>query len=422
MPFTFTPAVIFPLSAVFQALLTITVLQLRPSHNPSAVRCLQGLLFVCALLLTDYSLVISGFYQQYPAVAGLSVPLSFALGPLLLAYVRCLLGKQGRRHSGLRSLLHSSLHFAAIPLCAVLLSPFYLSAPATKAEFFAALLSTGFEGPVFMALLVCLLMSLHLVLYCYCAYDELDRYDRALQQESAGEAVQIVQWLKVISGGFCLFQIAFYLAWAEWLYLHPEQWHYSYIAMYSLALMLVLIGLWGQLRPELFFKTTLADLPPLTPHLAPHSTPHFTQQSAPPEERYAKTRLEPAQLSELTLQLEAHMQSVRPFLDAELRLTTLAEQLAMTPHLLSQVINTGMQCNYFEYINRWRVRFAQSLLDALPDKENASPKPNLLKIALAAGFNSKATFNRSFRQETGLSPSDYLAKRKSEALPASVNR
>ena len=36
---------------------------------------------------------------------------------------------------------------------------------------------------------------------------------------------------------------------------------------------------------------------------------------------------------------------------------------------------------------------------------------HLLEIALACGFRSKATFNRIFKQQTGLTPTQYRAGR-----------
>jgi AraC-like DNA-binding protein len=204
--------------------------------------------------------------------------------------------------------------------------------------------------------------------------------------------VQLVHWLRLVTRGFCLFQLLFYLSWAEWLYLDPANWRYTALAMDSLALLLILAGLWSQLHPALFHQVTLAPLPALG--------------EPEPEPKYGRNRLSQTQLHEHLAALEQYMAQHQPFLDPELRLQGRAGLTAWTPHLLSQVINEGHGCNYFEYINRQRVRHAQALL--LADERSRS---NLLTIALASGFNSKATFNRSFRQVTGMTPSQFLARR-----------
>jgi AraC-like DNA-binding protein len=91
----------------------------------------------------------------------------------------------------------------------------------------------------------------------------------------------------------------------------------------------------------------------------------------------------------------------QPYLDGELRLSQLAESLDMPAHHLSQVINVTRQQTFFDFINRHRINHAESLLI---DPNSAS---NMLEIALASGFNSKASFNRIFKKETGMTPSAF---------------
>ena len=74
----------------------------------------------------------------------------------------------------------------------------------------------------------------------------------------------------------------------------------------------------------------------------------------------------------------------------------------MSIHLLSQVINEQLGVNFFNFVNQYRVEeFKERLAD--PSNRNFS----LLGIAFDSGFNSKSTFNRIFRNTTGLTPSRY---------------
>jgi len=45
-------------------------------------------------------------------------------------------------------------------------------------------------------------------------------------------------------------------------------------------------------------------------------------------------------------------------------------------------------------------------------------KLKLISIAYDAGFNSKASFNRIFKQMTGMTPSEYFFKIKSSQVSA----
>ncbi len=95
--------------------------------------------------------------------------------------------------------------------------------------------------------------------------------------------------------------------------------------------------------------------------------------------------------------------------DPELSLGSLAEKLGMHPHELSKVINTVFKKSFNDFINEYRVRDVVSKMQG-----PAYAHFTLLGIAFESGFNSRSTFNRIFRQITGKSPQEYMAKLKKE--------
>jgi len=99
----------------------------------------------------------------------------------------------------------------------------------------------------------------------------------------------------------------------------------------------------------------------------------------------------------------------KPYLDSELNLIKLAELIDMTPHQLSYIINTGFNENFFQFINTYRVEKAKELLA----KEEMN-KLSILGIAFESGFNSKTSFNTTFKKITGQTPSEF--KKRSSAL------
>ncbi len=68
-------------------------------------------------------------------------------------------------------------------------------------------------------------------------------------------------------------------------------------------------------------------------------------------------------------------------------------------------MNEGLGLNFNEMINRLRV---DAVVAAL---QQADENQAILDIALAEGFNSKASFNRSFKLYTGKTPRDYRPPR-----------
>jgi AraC-like DNA-binding protein len=102
--------------------------------------------------------------------------------------------------------------------------------------------------------------------------------------------------------------------------------------------------------------------------------------------------------------IEDLMQTQKVYTNPELSLTQLAKQLNTNPSILSKVINQGFKLNFNDFINNYRINAIKEKLIAGEQKTQT-----LLGIAYDCGFNSKATFNRAFKKETGVSPKDWLS-------------
>jgi AraC-like DNA-binding protein len=87
--------------------------------------------------------------------------------------------------------------------------------------------------------------------------------------------------------------------------------------------------------------------------------------------------------------------------DETLDLAGLARELGTSPRTLSRVLSAGLNQSFREFIGRIRV---DAVAQALADPANTEP---ILQIALASGFNSKASFNRAFEAFRGMTPSAW---------------
>jgi AraC-like DNA-binding protein len=87
------------------------------------------------------------------------------------------------------------------------------------------------------------------------------------------------------------------------------------------------------------------------------------------------------------------------YLEPGLSLSQLSRRVGMNRAYLSRAINDGLKTNFSDFINTMRVDYAKSLID--------DGELKMLDIALAAGFGSKASFNRVFRRLSGKTPSQY---------------
>jgi AraC-like DNA-binding protein len=100
--------------------------------------------------------------------------------------------------------------------------------------------------------------------------------------------------------------------------------------------------------------------------------------------------------------LQKFMEQAKPHRDSELTLTSLAKQVNMSRNQLSEVINSSLGSNFYDFVNNYRVEEVKQLM-VHPSCKDFS----ILAIAFEAGFSSKSTFNTVFKKITGLTPSEY---------------
>lgn len=120
-------------------------------------------------------------------------------------------------------------------------------------------------------------------------------------------------------------------------------------------------------------------------------------------EKYKTSPLTPDQLTENLALLEHLIESRgEVFYRPTLQLSDLAKELGIPNYLASQVINEGLQKNFYDLVNEQRVKKAQQILS---DK-NRQNEP-VINIAYEVGYNSKSTFNASFKKYSGMTPTQY---------------
>jgi len=98
--------------------------------------------------------------------------------------------------------------------------------------------------------------------------------------------------------------------------------------------------------------------------------------------------------------LKAYMENEKPYLEFQLSLAQLAQNLDWNSSHLSKILNKQLHKNFYEFVNHYRVEEVKNLL-----KSNS--KYSNLGIAFESGFNSKSSFHRIFKEFTGMTPSDY---------------
>ena len=166
-----------------------------------------------------------------------------------------------------------------------------------------------------------------------------------------------------------------------------------YSQVFVLALIVLYVAYTAYVQPRVFSKKYLFNLEPL---------------------KYQKSGLTESYSYELKEQLLKLLHDDKVFKDNTISLNSLSDQMGITRHNLSQVINEHFNMNFFNLINKFRIEEAQRILT--DDRNN---NLNIIDIAYDVGFNNKVTFNKAFKEETKLTPTQYL--KGFRATPLGVN-
>ncbi len=95
------------------------------------------------------------------------------------------------------------------------------------------------------------------------------------------------------------------------------------------------------------------------------------------------------------------------FRDENLSIQTLSNKMSIQPYILSKIINKKMKTSFPSLLNRYRIAEAKKMLE-----NSEFNNSNILDIAYQVGFKTKTAFNRTFKKETGLTPSQFKQKGK----------
>lgn len=178
------------------------------------------------------------------------------------------------------------------------------------------------------------------------------------------------------------------------------------------AIYVYIIGYLSLFRPEIFSPPREAPAleAPSGGVLEADATDADEAGSGDAGTKYRKSGLTPARARAIRDRLLDAMETEQLYTRPDLTLVELADHLEISPHSLSEAINTQLEQNFFDLVNRYRLaRIQQDLAD--PKKNHYT----VLALAFSAGFGSKSSFNHLFKKHTGKTPSEYRTLAQKEA-------
>jgi AraC-like DNA-binding protein len=341
-------------------------------NDHTAYRILGVVLLLCGASFMSDVLWSNRFFDYYPHLFEYDTPLSLCIGPLVYLYIRYQINPKTRLQPS------DLMHLLPVMLYVWFLRDFLFSSASTKLEMIN-------NRTIPNWLFVQYLKKAQLLLYGLACYRLLIHHRRITRELLSNLKSRQLQWMQhLLLGAGVLF--------GAWVISNEVRW-----AEPALGVTLAAFSYWvayQSVQQESSFAHV--DTETILPIILEE-----------PAVRYRHSTLTQEYLLNIIKKIESHMAEHKPYLEGELTLTSLAGQLNIHPTQLSQILNEGLSENFYRFVNRYRVEESKRLL-----LDPAFAHYNILGIAFQAGFSTKSTFNKTFKELTGLSPSEFVKQKR----------
>jgi len=375
--YAFMPAINLILPAFFLSFF-LAVLLLTKKNRTVSDRVLSGYFLIAAviILLAYLEMLNRNNGYRWPWLIHASTPFIFLLGPLMWLYTRSLTGQHFiPKFSWL-------VHIVPFVFMLVLLTTKIYAQPA---EVKILREQTGYFRQDWTYPFVMAMIALSNVGYTVWSLWLIKRFRGKIKAYFSNVDGRDLSWLYfllwsalvcyVSVSGLYLFNTAFQLLSFQTM----QMTGYTVVSLFILVL-----GFYGFRQGNVFASVPAAvDL-------------EHSQSPAEPEPDISQEE------EKFVSKLLNLMQKRKPHRDPDLTLAGLSQLLGVQPEYLSRILNRKIGMHFFDFVNHYRIEDFKALC-----REKRFSKYTLLGMAYDCGFNSKATFNRVFKNATGLTPGDY---------------
>lgn len=383
---------LFYLGSVQGFLLTFFLFRIKT--NSISNKLLGILTSLWAIILLIFALQSHGIHKTYPHLLNTFSQLLYAWFPLLYLSVKYLITKHRKFNN------KDLIHFIPMVVSIILFMDFYLMDADTK--LFTVRNPEGFYLVVNMINEE--ILSIQGVIYPIIILIVLGNYKQRVVDFYANINHTLLNWMRF---GVILTLVAWILGIIATIIERAQlDTGIDLFAFVYLFFVIIIYGIsYAALKSGEVYKLRTDHISELigAGQKIPGKMARKHQYSDPEKKKQSGLSLHEEEFeNELNAKLIAFMESAKPYLNPDLSLQSLAEDLSVSRHQLSATINSKQEMNFFEFVNTYRVEEVKHLM-----QEDIDRKMKNYELAYDAGFNSKATFYRIFKEFSGLTPSDY---------------
>ncbi len=361
------------------------------SGDTRAHRILAFLTLLFSMDLGEEFLYQTGFFESAPNLLHVLTPIDLLYGPFIYLYVLQLTSPVS---DGVRK--RHYWHFLPALTGILLLLPFFLLDGAEKLELTEILreggaMKNGTPHELLIQVgftLLALGTIVQLGLYLLFLIKRLISYSKSIKNEFSDIEKINLTWLRNLLLGLGCIYLLFL---GDQFF--PDLMGMNILGDLTTVIAVILIyamGYLGLRQPAIFTQAFVSQQPAIE---------NSVEQSV---EKYHRSGLDKETSRVFLDELTAHMEAYKPYLEGDLVLPQLAQQLGISANYLSQIINEQLKVNFYDFINGYRVQEARRLM-----RKAGQKNANILTLALDSGFNSKSAFYTAFKKATSMTPTQY---------------
>lgn len=352
----------------FQSLFLLFIFLFSPKKRKSINKYLAFLVLVLTIGLTGRILYISGYFGDNYRWIIFSEFATLLFGATIYLFTRSSLLNQPFSYKELRHYIPALVYNTFVTIAFILPSDAVLEARTQSGERFR------------FTLLFIAIGLLFNITYWLMSFKIFLTFKKDIKNEVSYTIKSQFFMNFLIAVGVCM--ICWLFMFINWLAGYSLFTRVSWQVIWiSIALIILFISFYNIKEPELFKVTSLVA-----------------------QKKYAQSRLSSKELDALKNQLESLMLQKKPFLNRKLLKSQLAEMLGVSNPEMARLLNERIGMNFFEYVNYYRIKEFIEL-----SKTNKAKNMTFFGLAQEAGFNSKTTFNKSFKDLMGTTPKEYFS-------------